>query len=151
MQNSALTLSRKLTWLYGASAALSLIGLGDALYLTIQHLTGQNVRCSVTSGCSQVLSSSYAKIAGIPTAAFGVAAYFTVFSLATLAVFGYAWARSALVFVIASMFIATLWLLYLQAFVLHAFCQYCLLSAAVTTTLTVLILLARQKTIDHQT
>jgi uncharacterized membrane protein len=33
------------------------------------------------------------------------------------------------------MFAFTLWLLYVQAFVLEAFCSYCLLSAAVTTTL----------------
>ena len=33
------------------------------------------------------------------------------------------------------MFVMTLWLLYLQAYVLHAFCDYCLFSAAVTTTL----------------
>ena len=147
MQN---TLAKKLTWLYAAAATLALIGLGDALYLTIQHLTGHSVRCSITSGCSQVLSSSYAQIAGVPTAAFGVAAYFTVFSLATLALFGYGWARTALALVVACMFAATLWLLYLQAFVLHAFCQYCLLSAAVTTTLSIIVLLARQKTIDDQ-
>jgi uncharacterized membrane protein len=28
------------------------------------------------------------------------------------------------------MFLVTLWLLYVQAFVLHAFCRYCLFSAA---------------------
>jgi len=33
------------------------------------------------------------------------------------------------------MFVITLWLFYLQAFVLHAFCDYCLFSAAVTTML----------------
>ena len=147
MQN---TLSKKLTWLYGIAATLSLIGLGDALYLTIQHLTGHSVRCSITSGCSQVLSSSYAQIAGVPTAALGVAAYFTVFSLATLVLFGYGWARTMLALVVACMFAATLWLLYLQAFVLRAFCQYCLLSAAVTITLTIIVLLARQKAVDDQ-
>ncbi len=142
MQN---TLSKNLFWLYGAAVALALIGLGDALYLTIQHLTGQSVRCSITSGCSQVLSSSYAQVGGIPTAALGVAAYFTVFSLATLALFGHGWARTMLALVVACMFAATLWLLYLQAFVLRAFCQYCLLSAAVTITLSVIVLFARQK------
>ena len=30
-----------------------------------------------------------------------------------------------------SMFVVTLWLLYVQAFRLHAFCQYCLFSAAI--------------------
>ena len=143
MQNSTATLSRKFIWLYGAAMALALVGLCDAFYLTVQHLTGQSVRCSVTSGCSAVLSSSYAQIAGVPTAAFGVAAYFAVFSLATLAVFGYAWARAGMALVVAPMLLFTLWLLYLQAFVLHAFCQYCLLSAALTLTLSALAVLAR--------
>jgi uncharacterized membrane protein len=34
--------------------------------------------------------------------------------------------------VVMAMFGATLWLLYLQAFILHAFCPFCLLSAALT-------------------
>jgi uncharacterized membrane protein len=34
------------------------------------------------------------------------------------------------------MFAMTLWLLYVQAFLLHAFCRYCLFSAAVTFLLT---------------
>ena len=46
---------------------------------------------------------------------------------------------------VALMFLATLWFFYLQAFVIHAFCAYCLLSAAVTTTLTLLVLARRLK------
>jgi uncharacterized membrane protein len=42
------------------------------------------------------------------------------------------------------MFLVSLWLIYLQAFVIHAFCQFCLLSAAVTTALTIIVLLARR-------
>ena len=123
--------------------ALALLGAADALYLTIHHLTGQSVRCTVTGGCSQVLASSYAKIGGVPTAAFGVLAYFAVFSLATLAVFGYRWARTAMALVVASMLAVTCWLLYVQAFVLHAFCQYCLLSALLTIALSALTHAAR--------
>jgi uncharacterized membrane protein len=41
------------------------------------------------------------------------------------------------------MFLATLWFLYLQAFVIRAFCTYCLISAAVTTTLTLLVFTRR--------
>jgi uncharacterized membrane protein len=122
---------------------VSLIGLGDSLYLTIQHLTGQSVRCSVTTGCSAVLSSQYATIAGIPTAAFGALAYFAAFSLATLAVFGYERARTALALLVAPMLLMTLWLLYVQVFALHAFCEYCLLSAGMTVTLAALVAAAR--------
>jgi uncharacterized membrane protein len=121
------------------AALLSLVGLADAVYLTVEHMTGRSVRCTVISGCSEVLSSSYATIGPVPLAALGALAYFTVFSLATLAAFGYGSARRLLAPLVALMFLATLWFLYLQAFVIRAFCVYCLLSAAVTTTLTLLV------------
>ena len=79
-----------------------------------------------------MLGSAYATIRGIPTAAFGAVAYFTVFSLAILAVFGYARMRGVLTVVVGLMFAASLYFLYLQAFVLHAFCPFCLFSAALT-------------------
>lgn len=127
------------------AALLSLVGVADALYLTVQHLTGQSVRCTVVSGCSEVLSSSYAVVAGYPLAAVGAAAYFSVFSLATLALFGYRFAGKLLLPLVGGMFLVSLYLVYLQAFVIRAFCQYCLLSAAVTCGLLVVTFLAWKK------
>ena len=126
-------------WPYLIAALLSLVGLGDAIYLTIQDLTGQNLRCTIISGCAEVLGSKYAHIGSIPLASLGAVAYFLVFSLAILAMFGYGFARPALAILVGIMFLTSLWLLYLQALVIHHFCQYCLLSAAVTVTLTVLV------------
>jgi uncharacterized membrane protein len=42
------------------------------------------------------------------------------------------------------MFLVSLWLVYLQAFVIREFCQYCLLSAAITVGLLVAALMARR-------
>jgi uncharacterized membrane protein len=131
--------SKNSSWPYLVAALLSLIGLGDAVYLTIQDLTGQNLRCTIISGCAEVLGSKYAHVGGVPLASLGAFAYFLVFSLAILAVFGYGFARPALAVLVGIMFLTSLWLLYLQAFVIHHFCQYCLLSAGVTITLTVLV------------
>lgn len=131
--------------LYGSAALVSLIGLADAIYLTVEHLSGRSVRCTL-SGCSEVLSSPYASVRGMPLAAVGAFAYFTVFSLATLAAFGYRVAGKLLAFIVGAMFLTTLWLLYLQAFVIGHFCQYCLLSALVTTTLTVLMIISKRVT-----
>jgi uncharacterized membrane protein len=117
---------------YWILAAIALIGLADATYLTIAHLVGDDAVCGSAVGCSTVLGSAYATIRGIPTAAFGAIAYFTVFSLAILAAFGYARMRSLLAVLVGLMFVASLYFLYLQAFVLHAFCPFCLLSAALT-------------------
>src|SRR5262245_64554604 len=107
MINSQPSSARHPALIYGLAMLVSLIGLGDSIYLTIQHITGQSVRCTVTTGCSAVLSSHYATIAGVPTAAFGALAYFTAFSLATLAVFGYERARTALAILVAPMLIMT--------------------------------------------
>ena len=131
--------------LYAIAALLSLLGLADAIYLTVEHVTGQSVKCTIISGCSEVLSSPYAVVAGIPLAMIGAAAYFSVFSLATLAAFGYRIAASLLTPLVVAMFLVSLWLIYLQAFVIRQFCQYCLFSAAVTTALLVVVLIARRR------
>ena len=130
--------------LYAVAALLSLFGIADALYLTIEHVTGQSVRCTIISGCSEVLSSPYAVMAGIPLAAIGAAAYFTVFSLAVLALFGYRIAGKLLLPLVGAMFLISLWLIYLQAFVIREFCQYCLLSAAITLALFVVVFINRR-------
>jgi uncharacterized membrane protein len=117
---------------YTFAAVISLAGLADATYLTVQALTGETLVCGGSPDCFRVLGSSYARVGGIPVALFGTLAYFSVFSFATFAAFGYARARTFLILAIAAMFLVTLWFLYVQAFLLHAYCRYCLFSAAVT-------------------
>ena len=134
--------NRRAGIIYGAMAVVSLIGLADSIYLAVEHVSGRSVRCTIVSGCSEVLSSPYASVGGIPLALIGAVAYFVVFSLATLAAFGYKVAGKLLAFVVASMFLTTLWLFYLQAVVIKAFCQYCLLSAAVTLVLSILVVIS---------
>ena len=129
--------------LYIIAVLLSLLGLADALYLTIEHVTGKSVQCTIISGCSEVLSSPYAVVAGVPLAALGAGAYFIVFSLATLAAFGYRAAGTLLTPVVTAMFFVSIWLIYLQAFVIREFCQYCLFSAAVTTALLAMVVVGR--------
>ena len=131
--------ARRIVLLYGVAALVSLIGLADSIYLTVEHLSGRSVRCTITSGCSEVLSSPYASVGGYPLAGLGALAYFVVFSLAILIAFGYSKLRVLLTLVVGLMFLTTLWLLYLQAFVIGKFCQFCLLSALVTTVLTVIV------------
>ena len=118
--------------LFILAALVALLGLADSIYLTVHHLTGQDVDCVASTGCETVLGSAYSAVGKIPLAAFGLAGYFASFSLATLAVFGRQWTRSLFFCLVATMLGVTCWLLYLQAFVLHAFCDFCLLSAALT-------------------
>lgn len=137
--------SKRSTYIYAAVAVISLIGLADATYLTIEHITGQSVRCTIISGCSEVLSSRYATVGGTPLALVGAGAYFTVFALATLAAFGYKFAGALLNVLVGLMVLVSLWLIYLQAFVIRSFCQYCLLSAAVTVVLGILLVIRWRK------
>lgn len=129
-------------WPAPAGAVIALTGLADAVYLTGKHFAGATVPCSLVSGCEKVLTSSYSEIAGIPLAAFGAAAYFTAFSLAVMTAFG----RPGLwrLFGIQSLLMAAFsgWLLYLQAFVIGAYCQFCLVSAASSFSLFIIFLLS---------
>lgn len=125
------------------AAVVALIGLADSVYLTIHHYTGEAVPCSIVEGCEQVLTSSYAEAAGFPLAAFGAIAYFIAFSLAILAAFGnrLMWKLFGIQIVLMTVF--TSWLFYLQASVIGAFCQFCLLSAAMTLSLFFIALISK--------
>src|SRR5438045_9149970 len=105
--------------LYTLAAIVSLAGLADATYLTVQALTGETLVCGGSPDCFRVLGSSYARVAGIPVAAFGTLAYSGVFSFATFAAFGYARARAFLSLAVGTMIPATFRLLSGQTFVLH--------------------------------
>jgi uncharacterized membrane protein len=160
-------LTRSSRNLFIVVALLALVGLADAVYLTVKHFTGGIVPCSLTQGCEQVLNSQYATIgglpiiglvlsnlkkvspslyvmlAGIPLAAVGAFAYFCVFSLATLAIFGTQAARRLLFYLVLLMLLFSIWLFIVQAFMLHAFCQFCLLSATTTLLLSIVVTLER--------
>ena len=125
-----------------AAAVVALVGLADAVYLTVHHYTAEPVPCSLTNGCEMVLTSAYAEIGGIPLAAFGAAAYFVAFSLALLTAFGdkRMWKLFGPQVILMACF--TAWLIYVQAAVIHAFCQFCLLSAATTTTLLIIFIVS---------
>jgi uncharacterized membrane protein len=127
--------------LYMIAALVSLLGLADATYLTVQFLTGETAICGGSADCFQVLGSAYARIGRMPIAGFGVVAYFIAFTCAIFAAFGYAQMRKFFTVTVWAMFAVTLWLLFVQAFLLHAFCRYCLLSAALVFVLAALVIL----------
>ncbi len=125
------------------AAVVALGGLADAGFLTIKHYTGGQVPCSIIEGCEQVLTSQYAEMFGVPLAVLGAIAYFTAFSFALLAAFGnrLMWTLFSVQVILMTIF--TVWLIYLQGFVIEAFCQFCLISAAITFTLFIIYLISR--------
>ncbi|HMS09938.1 MAG TPA: vitamin K epoxide reductase family protein [Pyrinomonadaceae bacterium] len=118
-----------------AAGVVALVGLADSVYLSVKHFTAEPVPCSLVEGCEKVLTSPYAEIAGVPIAAAGAAAYFIAFALAVLAAYGDGrmWKLFGGLATLMAGF--SLWLIFLQAFVIGAFCQFCLISAATSLTL----------------
>jgi len=111
---------------------LAFLGLVDTLYLGLKR--GQSVPCSITNGCEEVLKSEFSTVGGIPISWFGFVFYLSVFSAAAFAVFSEDDRLLRLVFWPAlAGFLISLGLVGIQAFVLHAYCQYCLASAVLTT------------------
>jgi uncharacterized membrane protein len=116
-----------------AISAVAFLGMVDALYLTVMR--GVHVPCPVTGGCNEVLTSPYSEVFGIPLSMIGLAFYFSVFCLAVLDAFEVAPLLRWIFWLALPGFVITLVLLYLQAFVIHHFCQYCLASAAFVSTI----------------
>ncbi len=119
-------------------AFLSLVGLVDAIYLTIHHYVARPVPCSIVEGCEKVLTSKYATVYNIPIAIFGAIAYFLVIVLVIFSTFTGKF-RSLLLIQTAIMAGFSAWLVYLQAFVIESFCQFCLLSAGISFALFALV------------
>jgi uncharacterized membrane protein len=110
-----------------AIAALALAGAAVAAYLTATKLSGAAPVCS-TGGCETVQSSRYSELAGIPVALLGLVGYALVL-VSALTRAELAAAAGTAVALAAAVYAA--YLLYVQAAVIEAFCQWCLMSDAV--------------------
>ena len=112
------------------------VGFLDATYLSVKHFVGSPLSCSVLDGCGDVLASSYSVVGPVPVALIG-SIYYALIFVFTVA---YIDLRRSDVIVAtawftAAGFIATLWFVYLQMFVIHELCLYCILSAVTATLL----------------
>ncbi|HET8654812.1 MAG TPA: vitamin K epoxide reductase family protein [Longimicrobiaceae bacterium] len=116
-------------------AVLSLLGLLVSTYLTLYKLgyVGK-LQCAI-GGCEIVQASKYAYFLGLPVALWGVGAYacLLVLSLAGLQPGRAADRRIAVaIFVISAIGVLfSAYLTSLEAWVIHAWCQWCMSSAAV--------------------
>lgn len=125
--------------LLGLLVVLPVAGLFDTGYLTYKSLHASPVVCNVLDGCSVVLESSWSTILGIDTTVYGVV-YYGVLSLFAGA---YLWWRDnvmlKLIAIISSVgLLFSIWLVYLQLVRLGAVCEYCMLSATLTTAITII-------------
>ena len=80
-----------------AAAIVALIGIADAVFLTVEHYAAEPVPCGAGFDCEMVLTSPYATLSGfvgnipvlgdVPLSVLGAAAYFVSFSLRLMAAF----------------------------------------------------------------
>lgn len=135
------------TWLTGAILIVAFLGFIDASFLTAEHYLKMVPPCFIVQGCDTVTTSSYSKIAGVPVAVLGALYYVSVLILGMYYVDKKkVLALKALHGITTIGLIMSLWFIYAQAFIIKAWCMYCLFSAATSITLFVLAALAFHKT-----
>lgn len=106
-------------------ALTALAGLIVASYLTWVHYDRDLLICTSSGGCETVQSSEYAVLAGVPIALIGAIAYAVVLVLV-------AWdappARLAVACIALTGLAFAAYLVILQAFVIDAWCIWCLVN-----------------------
>lgn len=117
---------------------LSAIGFLDATYLTIEHYRGNIPPCTI-EGCEIVLTSAQSQVAGIPVSLAGSLYYLTILLLSIAYLDG---KKEGLIRLASKLtilgFVASLYFVYLQFFVIKEICQYCMASAGTSTLLFIL-------------
>jgi uncharacterized membrane protein len=127
------------------TALVALVGLFVATYLALYKAGIIGTLACGTGGCETVQLSRWSTLLGLPVAAWGVAYYALVVVLA-LAAIQDRWAESlrlsrAILVVTGWGMLFSAWLTYLELFVIHAICRWCVVSAVIAVVLFVLALL----------
>jgi uncharacterized membrane protein len=120
-----------------AAALVALAGLFMSVYLLLYALGAYNeLVCGAGGSCDYVQASEYARFLGLPVSGWGVAWYAAVFVTAMLSVQGRfadaKWPGRALLILAAGGLAFSFYLTAIEAFVLRAFCRWCVASAILT-------------------
>jgi uncharacterized membrane protein len=124
-----------------AMVAFALVGLAVAFYDAYMLYNAQALWCPPPiNGCNEVANSPFARILDLPVGYFGVVYYLYMFFLAALLAFDpFSRAlRFAAVAYAALGVCFSIYFMYLQINLIHAFCIYCIISGVTT----VLLLIA---------
>jgi uncharacterized membrane protein len=117
-------------------AVVAAAGVAVAGYLTYVHYRPAALICTGGGGCETVQESSYAELAGIPVALLGLFAYLVVLALV-------AWDAPVARTLAAGIALAAVgfavYLVALQAFVVDAWCVWCLVNDLVVVPLLALL------------
>ncbi len=130
-----------------AIALLALVGLFVALYLWLHALGyGGEIKCGASGGCETVQTSPWAVLLGLPVAFYGVVGYLAVLIVALLALRPAALVRSGwnlLLLLLATIgLVFTAYLTYVELFLIHAICRWCVGSAVIITLIWIVSILS---------
>jgi uncharacterized membrane protein len=124
------------------AALLALVGLFVALYLTLYKLGYIGTLACAVGSCETVQTSKWATFLGVPVGAWGVLYYVGVLVVALVGLSPSMSERVSISQLLVGMtgvgFVFSVWLTYLELFVIHAICQWCVISACVATALFVI-------------
>jgi uncharacterized membrane protein len=123
-------------------ALISLAGVFIGAYLTLYKFGFIGTLACGASSCEQVQSSRYADFLGFPVATWGIGFYVTMLALSIAGMqdrFAETRGLSQLMLIFAGIGVVfTGYLNYLEAFVIHAWCMWCIISACLVLLLFVL-------------
>ena len=120
-----------------AIAALALVGFFVALYLWLHQIgVGGELKCG-TGACETVQTSPWAQQFGIPVAFYGVLGYAAILAVALVGLQPAWLGRRGPSVLLAALATGGVlfsgWLTYLELFVIHAICRWCVGSAVIIT------------------
>ena len=117
--------------------ALSLVGLFISLYLLWVYTSPSHPLVCLGTGCDTVRASPYAHVMGYPMPIFGALMYATVALLIFAEPLVASWTLRGLHYLVLAIlsvaFLFSVYLTGLEAFVIHAWCEWCVTSAIVVT------------------
>jgi len=126
-------------------AALALVGVFVALYLTLYKLGMIGVLACGTGGCERVNTSQWAQFLGMPVSVWGLAFYLVTFIVAFVGTTPRQADNVGLSKLLTAMcgvgVLFSAWLTYLELFVIGAICRYCVVSAVIVTVMFVVSLM----------
>lgn len=129
----------------------SLVGLLSAFYLWRKKQNHGKVLCPLKADCSKVITSSHSKMFGVSIEVFGILYYVLIgASYALFLVYPEIFSQTIkfiLLFLSLSGFIFSIYLVSIQAFVLRAWCFWCVLSAIVSTVIFFITILGNDSVI----
>jgi protein-disulfide isomerase/rhodanese-related sulfurtransferase/uncharacterized membrane protein len=127
--------------------ALSLIGLFDSVYLLWEYTSPAHPMVCMGGGCDAVRASAYSHIVGLPVPIFGIFMYgFLVLLLFLYPLLPTSIARltqHGVMLISGAAFVFSIYLTGLEAFVIHSWCVWCVLSALLVTGIFILSLMER--------